>query len=79
MLEGIIRATGATGTNEAAKAVSDLVAELEDAKEALMIAVRVAEELLEIGKPEVRNRRNLLAWEQLEVTVRLLSRELHKH
>jgi hypothetical protein len=61
------------------KALAEAKAEAQDQREAFHIALKVAEELLDLGAPEVRNRQNLLAWGQLEVTVELLRRELHNH
>lgn len=68
-----------TTAEELQKALAEAKAEAQDQREAFHIALKVAEELLDLGKPEVRNRQNLLAWGQLEVTVELLRRELHNH
>jgi hypothetical protein len=61
------------------KALAEAKVEIQDQREAFHIALKVAEELLDIGAPEVRNRQNLLAWGQLEVTVQLLRKEVHNH
>jgi len=61
------------------KQIADAKAEAQDQREAFHIALKVAEELLDLGGPEIRNRQNLLAWGQLDVTVRLLRKELHNH
>jgi hypothetical protein len=61
------------------KALAEAKAETQDQREAFHIALKVAEELLDLGGPEIRNRQNLLAWGQLDVTVRLLRKELHNH
>ena len=61
------------------KQLADAKVEAQDQREAFLIALKVAEELLDIGAPEVRNRQNLLAWGQLEVTVQLLRKEVHNH
>lgn len=68
-----------TTAEELQKALAEAKAEAQDQREAFHIALKVAEELLDLGAPEVRNRQNLLAWGQLEVTVELLRRELHNH
>lgn len=59
------------------KQLAEAKAEAQDQREAFHIALKVAEELLDLGAPEVRNRQNLLAWGQLEVTVQLLRKEVH--
>ena len=61
------------------KALAEAKAEVQDQREAFHIALKVAEELLDLGGPEIRNRQNLLAWGQLEVTVQLLRKEVHNH
>lgn len=72
--------TTADNTSESLeKRLAQAMAQVQDQKEAFHIALKVAEELLDIGGPEIRNRQNLLAWGQLEVTVRLLRKELHNH
>ena len=57
--------------------LAEAMAQVQDQREAFHIALKVAEELLDLGGPEIRNRQNLLAWGQLEVTVQLLRREVH--
>jgi hypothetical protein len=59
------------------KQLAEAMAQAQDQREAFHIALKVAEELLDLGGPEIRNRQNLLAWGQLEVTVQLLRREVH--
>ena len=59
------------------KQLAEAMAQVQDQREAFYIALKVAEELLDLGGPEIRNRQNLLAWGQLEVTVQLLRREVH--
>jgi hypothetical protein len=66
-------------TEDLQKQLADAKAEAQDQREAFAIALKVAEELLDLGGPEIRNRQNLLAWGQLDVTVRLLRKELHNH
>jgi hypothetical protein len=66
-------------TEDLQKQLADAKAEAQDQREAFHIALKVAEELLDLGGPEIRNRQNLLAWGQLDVTVRLLRKELHNH
>lgn len=61
------------------KALADAKAEAQDQREAFHIALKVAEELIDLGGPEIRSRQNLLAWGQLEVTVQLLRKEVHNH
>jgi hypothetical protein len=68
-----------TTAEDLQKQLADAKAEAQDQREAFAIALKVAEELLDLGKPEIRNRQNLLAWGQLDVTVRLLRTELHNH
>jgi hypothetical protein len=61
------------------KQLAEAMAQVQDQREAFHIALKVCEELLDLGAPEVRNRQNLLAWGQLEVTVQLLRKEVHNH
>jgi hypothetical protein len=68
-----------TTAEDLQKQLADAKAEAQDQREAFAIALKVAEELLDLGRPEIRNRQNLLAWGQLDVTVRLLRKELHNH
>lgn len=68
-----------TTAEDLQKQLTDAKAEAQDQREAFRIALKVAEELLDLGGPEIRNRQNLLAWGQLDVTVRLLRKELHNH
>jgi hypothetical protein len=68
-----------TTAEDLQKQLADAKAEAQDQREAFHIALKVSEELLDLGGPEIRNRQNLLAWGQLDVTVRLLRKELHNH
>lgn len=68
-----------TTAEDLQKQIAEAKAEAQDQREAFHIALKVAEELLDLGAPEVRNRQNLLAWGQLEVTVQLLRKEVHNH
>jgi hypothetical protein len=68
-----------TTAEDLQKQLAQAISQVQDQREAFHIALKVAEELLDLGGPEIRNRQNLLAWGQLEVTVRLLRKELHNH
>ena len=72
--------TTADNTSESLeKRLAEAMVLVQDQREAFHIALKVAEELLDLGGPEIRNRQNLLAWGQLEVTVQLLRKEVHNH
>ena len=66
-------------TEDLQKQLADAKAEVQDQREAFHIALKVCVELLDLGGPGIRNRLNLLAWGQIEVTVRLLRKEVHNH
>lgn len=68
-----------TTAEDLQKQLAEAMAQVQDQREAFHIALKVAEELLDLGGPEIRNRQNLLAWGQLEVTIQLLRREVHNH
>jgi hypothetical protein len=68
-----------TTAEDLQKQLADAKAEAQDQREAFHITLKVAEELLDLGGPEIQNRQNLLAWGQLDVTVRLLRKEVHNH
>jgi hypothetical protein len=66
-----------TTAEELERQLAEAKAQVDDRQEAFLIALKVAEELLELGGPEVRNRQNLLVWGQLQTTIQLLRREVH--
>ena len=61
---------------EAQSLNEDLTKKNVDLEEALLIAIEAASQLFDLGVPGVRNRKNLLTWSHLAVTVHALRKEL---